>query len=130
MTNRDIYDAALSLLAEEQCEDCGDYEVRAPHSLACFVHECHGCDGYYRTARGMGGSDAVMGSLLDLDDAFPLHERFCSAGAFYLAALLVETENASFSDRLFARYAEEIKRITGEGCSGVSVSIRDVYAFD
>ena len=130
MTNRDIYDAALSLLAEEQCEDCGDYEARAPHILACFVNECRQCDGYYRSARGMSEGEMAVGAPVDLDDSFALHERFAAAGAFYLAALLVEMENGSFSDRLFSKYAEEIKRITGEGCSGVSVSIRDVYGFD
>ena len=129
MTNRDIYDAALALLAEEQYEECGDYEARAPYLLACFVGECRQTNGFYRAARGGGGEPEPAASM-DLDDAFPLHERFMGAGALYLAALLVETENESFSDRLFARYAEEIKHITGEGCSGVSVSIRDVYGFD
>lgn len=129
MTNRDIYDTALALLAEEQYEDCGDYEARAPYLLSCFVAECREVDGFYRAARG-GENGAEMAAVMDLDDVFPLHERFMGAGALYLAAMLVETENESFSDRLFARYAEEIKRITSEGCSGVSVSVRDVYGFD
>ncbi len=129
MTNRDIYDAALALLAEEQYEDCGDYEARAPYLLACFVAECREADGFYGASRG-SRRESQMAATVDLDDVFPLHERFMGAGALYVAAQLVETENESFSDRLFARYAEEIKRITSEGCSGVSVSIRDVYVFD
>ena len=129
MTNRDIYDTALALLAEEQYEDCGDYEARAPYLLACFINECCETDSFYHAARGTHGR-TDMSAAVDLDDVCPLHERFMGAGALYLAAMLVETENESFSDRLFARYAEEIKRITSEGCSGVSVSIRDVYGFD
>ena len=128
MTHRDIYDAALALLAEEQREDCADYEERAPYLLGAFLNECNEAGGFYRSSHGLEGEMDKMTLCPDLDREFLLPDRFGAAAAFYLAALLVEREDESFSDRLFARYADEITRILRDGCPGVSVSIRDVYA--
>ncbi len=119
MTNRDIYEAALSLLAEEQAEDCEDYEARAPHILAGMINECSELHESYRISHG--GEAIACAIVIDLDEDFPLHARFCSAAAMYLAAQLVEIEDAELSDRLFARYAEEVRRI-GENI-GVGGSI-------
>jgi hypothetical protein len=130
MTNREIYDAALALLAEEQYEDCGDYEARAPYLLAAFVNECREVSGFYRAAHGERGSMEEGLVMLDLDGEFPLHNRLSSAAAFYLAALLVEGEDEALSDRLFAHYAESVSHISEQGCSGVSAGIRDVYGLD
>ena len=127
MTNRDIYDAALALLTEEQREDCADYEERAPYLLGAFLNECNEAGSFYRAAHGLEEADK-MTLCPDLDQEFLLPDRFGAAASFYLAALLVEREDESFSDRLFARYADEITRILRDGCPGVSVSIRDVYA--
>ena len=130
MTNREIYDAALALLSEEDYEDLGDYEARAPYLLAAFVNECREVGGFCRTAHG-NGTDTDEGALmLDLDGEFPLHARLASAAAFYVAALLIEGEDEALSDRLFAHYAEGVSRLTQEGCSGDLVGIRDVYGFD
>ena len=129
MTNREIYDAALALLAEEQYEDCADYESRAPYLLAAFVNECREVNGFYHAAHGKEAEEQEGCVMMDLDGEFPLHTRFASAAASYLAALLVEAESETLSDRLFARYADEITRIRCEGCSGSSTSIRDVYGF-
>ncbi len=130
MTNREIYDAALALLSEQEYEDCGDFEARAPYLLAAFVNECREVSGFYRAARTENTREAEGSVMLDLDGEFPLHSRFTSAAAFYLAALLIEADNEPFSDRLFARYADEITRIGRDGCSGVLTSIRDVYGFN
>lgn len=130
MTNREIYDAALAMLAEEQYEDCPDYEARAPYLLAAFVNECREVNGFYHATHGGEADRAEEGTALDLDGEFPLHSRLSHAAAFYLAALLVEGEDEGLSDRLFARYADSITRITQEGCSGVSMPVRDVYGFD
>ena len=130
MTNRNIYDAALSLLAEEQYEDCADYEARAPYLLGAFLNECNEAGAFYRSAHGQEtrGGDRDPEICPDLDSEFSLPARFAGAAAFYLAALLVEREDEAFSDRLFARYADDVTRILHDGCPGVSVSIRDVYA--
>jgi hypothetical protein len=124
MTNREIYDAALSHLSEAQYEDVGDYEARAPYLLAAFVNECREVGGFHRAPMDEG---AVM---LDLDGEFPLSTRLASAAAFYLAALLVESEDEALSDRLFAHYAESVTGLTQQSCSGELVGIRDVYGFD
>ena len=123
MTNRDIYDTALSLLAEQQDELSADYEERAPHILAAFFCECREVLGCRGTSDGQGEASV----LPDLDVEFPLPERFFSAGAHYLAATLVETENEELCDRLFARYASVMSSMAQDACEVGSV--RDVYGF-
>lgn len=130
MTNREIYDAALALLSEQEYEDCGDFEARAPYLLAAFVNECREVCGFYRAAHGTAARDDECVVMLELDGEFPLQARLASAAAFYLAALLIEGEDEALSDRLFAHYAESLSRLTQEGCSGELVGIRDVYGFD
>ena len=121
MTNRDIYDTSLALLAEQQDELSADYEERAPHILAAFFCECREVLGCRGTPEGEGGA------LPDLDDEFPLPERFFSAGAYYRAATLVETENDELCDRLFARYASAMSSMAQN--IGEPTSVRDVYGF-
>ena len=128
MINREIYDAALALLAEEQDELSVDYEERAPHILSAFMCECRELDGAYRRIHG-GEALPEEGASVDLDDEFPLSHRFFTAGVYYLAALLVENENDALCDRYFARYAAALKSITEASALGTSSSIRDVYGF-
>ena len=128
MINREIYDAALALLAEEQDELSVDYEERAPHILSAFMSECRELDGAYRRSHG-GDEIPEDGGSVDLDDEFPLSQRFFTAGVYYLAALLVENENDALCDRYFARYAAVLKSITEASALGTSSSIRDVYGF-
>ena len=123
MTNRDIYDTSLALLAEQQDELSADYEERAPHILAAFFCECREVLGYRGTAEGQD----MACTMPDLDDEFPLPERFFSAGAHYLAATLVETENEELCDRLFARYASAMSSMA-QGAGEISI-VRDVYGF-
>lgn len=126
MTNREIYDAALALLCEEQDELSADYEERAPHILRAFFCECGEMDGAYR--RSGNGVPAFDGtSLPDLDDEFPLSSRLFTAGVYYMAATLVENENDAQCDRYFARYATALKSVKDQLLTGESYSIRDVY---
>ena len=128
MINREIYDAALALLAEEQDELSADYEERAPYILSAFMCECRELDGAYRRTHG-GVQTPDDEEPVDLDDEFPLSHRFFTAGVYYLAALLVENENDGLCDRYFARYAAVLKSITDAAALGTSSSIRDVYGF-
>ena len=130
MINREIYDAALSILAEEQEELCDDYQQRAPYILATFFCECREVNAFYRTAHRQALPDEDdPSSLPGLDEEFPLSERFFTAGVFYMAAMLVEMENDQLCDRLFSRYADAISRITREGSVAQSTTVRDVYGF-
>ena len=130
MTNRDVYDAALALLAEEQDELCEDYAQRAPYILATFFNECREVNAFYRYARHGTVCDGADGELnTELDAEFPLAERFFSAGAFYLAAMLVELENEELCDRLFSRYADAISRIAQEEIPARPTAITDAYGF-
>ena len=123
MINREIYDAALALLAEKQDELSADYEERAPHILAAFLCEC-------REALGLHGgvqSNEDASVLADLDGTFPFSDRFFSAGVYYMAATLVETENDELCDRLFSHYANAMSCISRG--MGEVMETRDVYGF-
>ena len=124
VTNREIYEAALALIAEEQ-DLCEDYEARAGYLIGTFICECRDTDGYYRLSRGVGAVSNAA-EAVDLDDIFPLSDRFYSAGAYFVAAMLVEVENPELCDHLFSHYAREISSIA-QGMCGVSESIRNVY---
>ena len=128
MINREIYDAALALLAEEQDELSYDYEARAPHILNAFFCECGEIDGAYRRTNAyVVRADGT--TLPDLDDEFPLSPCFFTAGVYYLAAVLVENENEGLCDRYFARYAALLKGIKEQTSMGEAYGIRDVYGF-
>lgn len=126
MTNREIYEAALAYLAEEQDELSEDYENRAGQLIGAFICECRDTDGFYRLSRGVSGATVAV-EAVDLDDVFPLSDRFYSAGAYYVAAMLVETEHPELSDRMYSHYARAITAIT-QGVGGVLESVKDVYA--
>ena len=125
MTNREIYEAALALLSEEQDVLSEDYESRAAYLIGVFICECRDTDGFYRLSRGMSEAGAAA-EAVDLDDLFPLADRFFSAAAYYVAAMLVEIENPSLSDRMYAHYARDITAIT-QSVGAVMESVRDVY---
>lgn len=123
MINREIYDAALAMLAEEQDELSADYEERAPHILSTFFCECREVLGLH----GSAASDKTATALPDLDGTFPFSERFFAAGSYYMAATLVETENDELCDRLFSRYANAMSCISRG--MGEVMETRDVYGF-
>lgn len=122
MINREIYDAALALLAEQQDEAIADYEERAPHILSAFFCEC-------REAQGLHGTAAAgdTSPLAELEGEFPFSDRFFAAGVYFMAASLVETENDELYDRLFARYANAMSCVSRG--MGESTPMRDVYGF-
>lgn len=129
MTNQDVFDLALAYLAEESEADCADYEERAPLLLGAFVQECREMNEFYRFSHGLESSQMLSGLSLSLEDDFPLEDRFAPAAALYLAAMLIEMEDETISDRFFARYADEISRICQMGMPAVRESIGDVYGF-
>lgn len=97
MTNREIYQTALTLLGEAEA-DCADYEARAPMLLASFARSHAAIDREYRRANGLSEpSSTPIGATLDLDESFCLADRFCSVAAYDLAAKLIGRENESFS---------------------------------
>ncbi len=128
MTNRDVYEAALALLAEEREELCGDYETRAPYLLAAFINESREVNTFYRMMNGGDDANLDVGAAVDLDADFPLEDRFCPVGAYYLAALLIEPEDEVLSDRLFAHYADALACVS-RGIPVEKETIRDAYGF-
>ena len=130
MTNRDIYDAALALLAEEQDELSDDYAQRAPFIFSTFFGECRVLDGMHKSALRQAACEPYEGGPHpDLDDEFPLSDSFFSPAVFYVASMLVEMENTELSDRFFSRYADAISRIAQFGVPAKSTKILDVYGF-
>ena len=130
MTNRDVYDAALALLAEAQDELSDDYAQRAPYVFSTFFGECRTLDGMHKSALRQSEVELYDTSPHpDLDDEFPLADCFYTPGVFYVAAMLVELENPELSDRFFSRYADAISRIAHFGVPARSHTTLDVYGF-
>jgi hypothetical protein len=127
LTNREIYDAALALLAEQQDELSTDYEERAPYLIAAFCSESATLDKTYRASHGLPAASPFHEVFLDLGEDFPLCSRLARAATLYLASMLVIDENSELSDKLFERYSELMSVICCEIPATVE-RISDYYA--
>ncbi len=127
MKNRDIYDAALKILAAsaEPC-DSSDYEERAPYLIAAFCCETGDIDEAYRKANELDPPQKNDPVFLPLGDDFPCCDRFTHAAVLYLASMLIIDENAELSDKLFDKYCDSLSAIASS-IPAVTESIIDRY---
>ncbi len=115
MKNKEIYESALNLLAQSSGSgDNADYEERAPYLIANFCNDVLELDAAARKLLGLPASTLSSFIVQELEDDFPLLDRFVSAAVRYLAAMLVIDEDGELSDRLFDMYCEGISRIREE----------------
>jgi len=115
MTGKSIYTAAIKKLGGALSEDQkADFEARAPYLLAAFCTESEELDAAYRDSKGLAAAEDVDTVFLSLDENFPRADRFSSAAAFYLAAMLVIDDNIELSDKLFDNYCDSMARIQSE----------------
>ena len=111
MKNRQIYEAALRLLAESTVDgENEDYEERAPYILAAFCTEMTALSRHLSAKNG-NEYDPVF---LPLDDTFPLAGRLSAAATMYLAAMLILESDEERSDKLYAQYCDAVSRISDE----------------
>ena len=129
MTVQDIYEAALRILAESSDPaDNADYAERAPFIIAAFCTQNAALDKATRRMLSEGSQHDFNAAYIELDDEFPLLERFAPAAALYLASMLVMEDFEDLSDRLYDRYCDLVSRF----CEAVCVEnspITDVYGF-
>lgn len=112
MTCKEIYDAALSLIAEStDPSDTADYAERAPYLIASFCSELADTDRLIKAHMGQKAVAAFKSLYLALDAEFPLVPKLASAAALYLAAMLVIEDFPELSDRLYSRYCDTVSRI-------------------
>jgi len=129
LKNREIYDAALRVLAEKCVDGANDdYEERAPYLIANFCCESSRTDTAYRKAHSLGAAKKVSSVFLDLDTEFPCCERFTTAAIMYLAAMLIIDENTELSDKFFDMYSDAMSEICME-IPAVVERIIDRYEF-
>ena len=130
MTCNEIYTAALKVIGE--IDDAGrteDYESRAPYIIAGFISDMRKLDNAYRKANGIDLADIEDIVYIDLENDFPLLERFCTAAEFYLASMLLIDENSELSDMLYDKFCSAVTKITSE-IPAVVETIKDKYFFD
>lgn len=129
MKNREIYDAALRVLAEKCVDGANDdYEERAPYLMANFCCESSRTDAAYRKAHSLASPKKVSSVFVELDADFPCCERFTTAAIMYLAAMLIVDENPDLSDKFFDRYSDAMSEICME-IPAVIERISDRYGF-
>ena len=115
MKNRDIYTSALHLIGEDiDTEANSDYEERASYLLAAFYTEAAQTDKSYREANELEKASETDCVFLPLEADFPCTDRFATAAALYLAAMLIIDENIELSDKLFDRYCDIMATIHSE----------------
>lgn len=129
VTNKDIYDSALRMLAESCVEgDNDDYEERAPYLLAAFCTEAEDTDKALRQILSEPEGACFNAVYVPLNEQFPLLDRFSAAAAFYLAAMLVIDDNRELSDTLYDKYSDSMSRLCAS-VPALSGSISDRYYF-
>lgn len=112
MKNRELYDAALRILAESTAaQDNEDYEERAPYLLAAFASEAGAIDRKLRIANQDTSAPKYSPVFLDLEHEFPLSDALAAAASLYLAAMLILESDESRSDVLYDRYCDTLLRI-------------------
>ncbi|MBQ9783399.1 MAG: hypothetical protein IJW44_02655 [Clostridia bacterium] len=127
MTNREIYENSLRLLAQGVVSgENEDYEERAPYLIASFCTEAEEIDSYLRKALGMAAAQSFGKVWLALEEEFPLLERLAPVACLYLAAMLILDEDSELSDKLYDRYCDAISSIRN-GIPAALESIVDRY---
>ena len=112
MTNRELYEAALRLIAESTTEgDNADYEERTPYLLAVCAAEASEIDRKMRIIRGLEAAPAYSPVYLSLDEDFPLLPELAPAAIQYLGAMLILESDESRSDILYDRYCDTLLRL-------------------
>ena len=112
MKNKELYEGALRLLAEDpDADENEDYEERAPYLLAAFCGEAEALDRSIRRAEGMAAGKEFNPVWLPPEGEFPLSGRLSGAACLYLAAMLVMDEDPALSDRLYDRYSDAMATI-------------------
>lgn len=112
MLCEDIYGSALAILGESQdTSDNADYEERAPYLIAAFCSEAQETDKEWRNSLSLDAQSTWDPVCISLDELFPLSDRFASAAAFFVAAMLVVDSNETLYDKLYDRFCESMSAI-------------------
>lgn len=134
MICEEIYESALALLGESlNATNNNDYEERAPYLVAAFCTEIQERDKDWRSSLKLGDQSTWNPVFISLDEVFPLSERFASAAAFYVAAMLVVESDEDLSDKLYDRFCDAISTIDSnisdneESSTYTLESIKNVY---
>ena len=113
MKNRDIYNGAMRVLAEQtEVLVNDDYQERAPYLIAAFCDENRDIDKAYRRANSLGEAPEVNAVCVELTEDFPCAPRFSSACCIYLASMLILDENSELSDKLYDKYSDMMATIS------------------
>ena len=130
MTNREIYDKAMHLLAQSTAiGENEDYLERAPYFLASFCTEAFETDKLLRNSIGANAISRIQKAYLSLDSEFPLSDRLATAASYYLAAMLTLDEDGELSDKLYDRYCDDMSTIRFELPSKLESVIDKYFPF-
>ena len=112
MTNREIFDLSLNLLAQDVDSTINlDFEERAPYLLALFCIEACEVDNHLRRRMGMEEKECPQSLWIDLEGDFPMLDALVPAAAYYLSAMLILDENDEQYDRFYERYSDAMSRL-------------------
>lgn len=128
MTCADILTQACNIIAEASgdTEAPVGFNARAPYILAAFCGEAKRIDKLYREAFSLGVQPSFDRSYVGLSSTFPLCDRLVSSAAFYLASVLIATENPELSQSLAESCRESLSAANDE-IPATTHSIKNVY---
>lgn len=126
MTNREIYEGALAMIAEDSGEgDTDDYEERAPYIIASFCALTESINKGICLSESTTPPSNINPVCLALDSTFPFNQRLAQPAVLYTAAMLVIDEDMDLSDSLYEKYCDSISSISDSfPCSLESITNR------
>lgn len=117
-----VYDMTLAFIAESvKSGDTSDLKARFVPILNAF------CSMYEEASRAFTGDFADFAPVSDIDDFFPLDERFAYPCAFYAGALFLGDENPAHSSFLLSQSRALIDAVIKD-TRAVSEKIIDKYS--
>jgi len=109
-----VYDAVLGILNETNTDAGENYMDRISHLSAMFCCIAAAADRDFRETRGLPSQSAFDPVCLRPDDDFPLDDRFLIPAAYYIASMLLLTDNERRSENLFSLFNDSMSDIKKE----------------
>lgn len=91
-----------------------DLEERFPYALGSACSNLAVLDREYRAAVGEGEQPQFSPFMVDVDDVFPLSERFAYACVLYISSMILMDVDEKLSDGYYEKYASSVSRIVKE----------------
>ena len=91
-----------------------ELEEKFPFAMASVCANLATLDREYRSLKGFGEQPSFSEFVIDVDEEFPLSERFAFACILYVSSILLTDVDEKRSDELYDKFATVVSKIERE----------------